>query len=135
MGLGVTRIYGPGEPDDRKRVLDDRLWPRGASSERAALDPWLTDVGPSNEPGRWFGHRDELWEEFQVGYRDESSDSPHLRALAGPADDGPVTLLCGAEDDPGGPGGAYPVSDPGGYLPQRRHLPRSGLVRLDRDQA
>ena len=55
--------------DDGQRVLVDRLWPPGVSRERAALDLWLPDVAPSNELRRWFGHRDELWAEFQVRYR------------------------------------------------------------------
>ena len=34
----IKRIYESPESDDGYRVLVDRLWPRGISKERAALD-------------------------------------------------------------------------------------------------
>ena len=41
-------------PDDGRRVLVDRLWPRGVSRERAALDEWAKDATPSKRALRAF---------------------------------------------------------------------------------
>lgn len=43
----IKRIYEPANPNDGYRVLVDRLWPRGVSKERAALDEWAKDIAPS----------------------------------------------------------------------------------------
>ncbi|MEO6115470.1 MAG: DUF488 family protein, partial [Pseudolysinimonas sp.] len=37
----IKRVYEPATAADGFRVLVDRLWPRGVSHERAALDLWL----------------------------------------------------------------------------------------------
>jgi uncharacterized protein YeaO (DUF488 family) len=50
------RAYEPPAPGDGLRVLVDRLWPRGLSRERAALDAWERDLAPSDDLRRWFGH-------------------------------------------------------------------------------
>ena len=36
-------------PDDGRRVLVDRLWPRGVSKARAELDEWAKDATPSTD--------------------------------------------------------------------------------------
>ena len=36
--LRLKRAYEPAEPDDGVRILIDRLWPRGVSKAKAALD-------------------------------------------------------------------------------------------------
>ncbi|NLV55470.1 MAG: DUF488 family protein [Acidimicrobiales bacterium] len=92
----VRRIYEPPEPDDGARVLVDRLWPRGVSKDRAALDEWCKDVAPSPELRRWYDHDPDRFDEFRRRYEDELTDPEraerlrHLRDLAG---DGPLTLL------------------------------------------
>ena len=47
MELRLKRVYDDPSPDDGYRVLVDRLWPRGLTKERAALDLWAKDVAPS----------------------------------------------------------------------------------------
>jgi len=92
----VRRVYAEPQPDDGTRVLVDRLWPRGVSKARAALDEWCKDVAPSDELRKWYGHDPARFEEFARRYRRELEDPgraealAHLRALAS---DGPVTLL------------------------------------------
>jgi len=92
----VRRVYEEPQPDDGTRVLVDRLWPRGVSKARAALDEWCKDVAPSDELRKWYGHDPARFEEFARRYRRELEDPgraealAHLRALAS---DGPVTLL------------------------------------------
>ena len=57
--LRQKRIYEAAAPDDGRRVLVDRLWPRGMKKERAALDLWAKEVAPSTELRRLY-HRGEL---------------------------------------------------------------------------
>jgi uncharacterized protein YeaO (DUF488 family) len=95
----IKRIYDPTEPDDGQRILVDRLWPRGVSRERAALDLWLPDVAPSSALRKWFGHADERWDEFKARYQEELRENPHLLTLLGLADDGPLTLIYGAKNE------------------------------------
>lgn len=98
--LRLKRAYVAAEPDDGARVLVDRLWPRGVSKEKAALDEWLKDLGPSTELRKWFGHDPERWEEFQRRYRaelkDRAEDLDHIRELM---KEGTVTLVYGARDE------------------------------------
>ena len=49
MDLRRKRAYDSASPDDGYRVLVDRLWPRGVSKERAAIDLWAKDIAPSTE--------------------------------------------------------------------------------------
>ena len=62
--LLLKRVYAPPAADGGTRVLVDRLWPRGVSKARAALDFWNKDVAPSTELRTWFGHDPARWQEF-----------------------------------------------------------------------
>lgn len=96
MGLKSKRIYDPPERSDGTRVLVDRLWPRGVSRERAALDHWAKAVAPSDALRRWYGHAPERWVEFQARYRAELAEpeaAAELARLAEMARDGSLTLL------------------------------------------
>ena len=64
MEIVIKRAYEQASDEDGYRVLVDRLWPRGVSKARAALDEWCKDVAPSPELRVWFGHRPERFEEF-----------------------------------------------------------------------
>lgn len=95
----VRRIYDPPEEGDGLRVLVDRLWPRGVTRDRAAIDLWLKEVAPSPELRRWFGHDPEKWDEFSRRYRVElEGRSAELGQLREVLQTGPVTLLYGARD-------------------------------------
>jgi len=61
-------------PDDGRRVLVDRLWPRGVSRERAALDEWAKDATPSTALRRAFHSGDLDWERFVPAYRAELTE-------------------------------------------------------------
>lgn len=95
-GVRVRRVYDPPRDDDGKRVLVDRIWPRGLSKEHARLDEWCKQVAPSTGLRTWYGHDPDRYEEFARRYRAEL-DQPepaaalgHLRELAA---SGPLTLL------------------------------------------
>lgn len=99
MSFQIKRIYEAASPDDGYRVLVDRLWPRGVSKEKAALDEWLKDVAPSAELRTWFDHKEERFAEFSTKYQAELAKNPavkHLQELA--AHHKIVTLLYSAHD-------------------------------------
>ena len=84
-----------------RRILVDRVWPRGLTKDELQLDRWIRDISPSPELRRWFGHRPLRWPEFQMRYRAElesPSNQVWLRFLAQLARGGPLVLLYGARD-------------------------------------
>jgi uncharacterized protein YeaO (DUF488 family) len=96
--LALKRVYDPPDPGDGRRVLVDRLWPRGMTKAEAHVDLWLKEVAPSPELRRWFGHEPERWPEFRKRYREELSANPAVEELRQITAEGPVTLLYGARD-------------------------------------
>jgi len=96
--VSIKRVYEPASPKDGRRVLVDRLWPRGVSKAKARLDAWLKDVAPSTELRQWFGHRPERWAEFRRRYLAELRGNPAVGTLREMAVSGPLTLLYGAKD-------------------------------------
>ncbi|AXE40199.1 DUF488 domain-containing protein [Acidipropionibacterium virtanenii] len=88
-----------GAQDDGYRVLVDRLWPRGVSKEKAALDEHRKEIAPSNELRKWFGHDPDRFEEFAARYREELDASGAAETFAHDmAGHDLVTLLYGAKD-------------------------------------
>lgn len=71
MSFQIKRIYEPARPGDGVRVLVDRLWPRGISKDRAALDTWAKDAAPSIDLRRWFSHSPDRFDAFRTQYLDE----------------------------------------------------------------
>lgn len=96
----IRRVYEPASPEDGRRLLVDRLWPRGVSKARADLTAWVRDVAPSAELRQWFGHDPARWEEFQRRYRQELAANPNaVQELVDAAGTGPVTLVYAARDE------------------------------------
>lgn len=81
MTLLTKRVYEEPSRADGYRVLVDRLWPRGVSKEKACIDEWLKEVGPSTELRKWFNHEDAKWDEFQKRYSAELDQNPALDDL------------------------------------------------------
>jgi uncharacterized protein YeaO (DUF488 family) len=94
--VAIKRAYDPPSSQDGMRILVDRLWPRGISKRKAALDGWMKDVAPSPALRQWFGHEPERFKEFAKRYRAELKDNPALDVLRGLK--GKVTLVYGARD-------------------------------------
>jgi uncharacterized protein YeaO (DUF488 family) len=97
----ARRVYEQAEPSDGRRVLVDRLWPRGLSKEKAHLDEWLKAVAPSDELRRWYGHQPARFAEFKRRYQTELTEPERaeaLRHLHDEAQSGPVTLLTATKD-------------------------------------
>ena len=66
--IKLKRAYDTPAPDDGMRILVDRLWPRGLSKQRAAIDQWMKDLSPSTKLRQWFGHDPSRWDEFRRRY-------------------------------------------------------------------
>ena len=97
----LQRAYDEPGPNDGRRVLVDRVWPRGRTKEHLRLDAWERDLGPSTELRKWFDHDPERWLEFQARYHRELAQTDQakmLDELAAAARLGPVTLVYGARD-------------------------------------
>jgi|SRR5579872_2697342 len=94
----LKRIYEKPSAQDGRRILVDRLWPRGVSKAAARLDGWMKDVAPSTELREWFDHRPERWPEFRRRYIRELESNPSLRTLREMVGAAPVTLLYAARD-------------------------------------
>ncbi len=98
MGATLKRVYEPATSADGKRILVDRLWPRGLSKDKAKVDHWLKEVAPSTALRQWFGHDPGKWAEFQTRYRAELKSNPALDELRTLSAQGNVTLLYAARD-------------------------------------
>src|SRR2546422_3512444 len=97
--LKIKRAYEAPARGDGKRVLVDRLWPRGLTRRKAAIDQWARGLGPSHALRRWFGHDPRRWTEFRRRYRLElRRPRKVLEALARQAANRPVTLVYSARD-------------------------------------
>lgn len=68
MKLKIKRVYEQPSEQDGQRILVDRLWPRGISKEKAKIDIWLKELGPSVSLRKWFDHKPERWQEFKEKY-------------------------------------------------------------------
>jgi uncharacterized protein YeaO (DUF488 family) len=99
IDVALKRIYDEPAATDGKRLLVDRVWPRGVSKERAALDGWLKELAPSTKLRQWYGHDPARWEEFRRRYRGELlSRRPMIESLRRLATGKRVTLLYASRD-------------------------------------
>lgn len=99
MTICLKRIYDPVEERDGYRVLVDRLWPRGAGKQDAAIDLWLKEAAPSTALRQWFNHDPEKWDEFKVRYFAElDNNRRHLQPLLKAASKGNITLIYSSRD-------------------------------------
>ncbi len=98
--IRCKRIYEQPSRDDGRRVLVDRLWPRGMSKENARIDDWLRELAPSDSLRRSFCHDPAKWDEFRSRYAEELRGKTELLdALREQATKGTVTLLFAAKDE------------------------------------
>jgi uncharacterized protein YeaO (DUF488 family) len=100
MELKIKRVYEQPAKGDGKRILVDRLWPRGLTKEKAAVDLWLKDIAPSTELRKWFGHDPDKWEEFKKRYHQElKNNTEQVSILFEELKKRTVTLVYGAKDE------------------------------------
>ncbi len=100
MNIAIKRAYEEPGRDDGRRILIDRLWPRGLPKQHGHIDEWLKDVAPSTELRKWFAHDARKWAEFEQRYFDELDAKGDLvkHIVEETRQQRKVTLLYGARD-------------------------------------
>ena len=99
MKIRIKRVYDPPEEGDGKRVLVDRLWPRGVSRDRIRVDGWEKDLAPSAALRTWFGHDPDRFDAFRRRYVEElRRHRAAISELRRRAREGRLTLVYGAKD-------------------------------------
>jgi len=102
MVIQLKRVYDPAEPTGGRRILVDRLWPRGLKRQEAKIDEWMREIAPSDGLRKWFGHDPTKWNEFKLMYMKELRDKnkkSQLEKLVQECSRGKVTLLYAAKDE------------------------------------
>ena len=100
MTIQLKRVYELPQATDGKRILIDRLWPRGLTKEKAKIDLWLKDIAPSTELRKWFGHDPAKWNEFKKRYYEElKRNNEVVSKLVELIRNGKITLVYGARDE------------------------------------
>lgn len=99
MAISIKRAYEPPAASDGKRILIDRLWPRGLTREEAAIDLWIKNVAPSTALRKWFGHDPAKWAEFQTRYKAELHGNPAFDELKAAIKGHKSTLIYSAKDE------------------------------------
>ena len=100
VNVQIKRVYEEPSTSDGKRILIDRLWPRGLTKGKAKIDLWLKDIAPSTELRQWFGHDPSKWKEFKKRYHDELKKNREIIVkLIEQLKTGKVTLVYGAKDE------------------------------------
>src|SRR5512143_931551 len=98
--IKIKRVYDAPSRDDGKRILIDRLWPRGVKKDEARIDAWMKDVAPSSDLRKWFEHDPGKWGEFKTRFFAELKNRKDLvDQLAGMARKGRITLLYGSKEE------------------------------------
>ena len=99
--VSIGRVYDELDDNPARRVLVDRLWPRGLAKSAAPFDTWAKDVAPSTALRTWYGHVPDRFEEFSRRYRDELGSAPACEALEqlrSQAVEGDTVLLTATKD-------------------------------------
>ena len=98
--ITIKRVYEKPAKSDGFRILVERLWPRGLTKEKARVDLWLKEVGPSPELRKWYSHDVEKWTEFKRRYTKELKDKTDLLdEIKTHAKKGKVTFIYAAHDE------------------------------------
>ncbi len=98
--LKIKRVYDQPSQDDGKRILIDRLWPRGLKKEDARIDEWIKEIAPSNELRKWFNHDPNKWNEFKKRFFAELLGKRDMvEGIISTARKGTVTLLFGSKEE------------------------------------
>ena len=98
--IKLKRVYDPVSRADGKRILVERLWPRGLSKAKLHLSDWLKEAGPSTALRQWFGHDPRKWSRFRARYFRELDSRPESwRPIVAAATRGRVTLLYSSHDE------------------------------------
>jgi len=99
MTIRIKRVYDPRDAGDGRRVLVDRLWPRGLSKEDAKIYYWAREIAPSDALRQWYGHDPDKWPEFKSRYFAELDANPDgFAELLRQMGEGTVTFLFSSKE-------------------------------------
>ena len=97
--IKIKRVYDAPAKSDGRRILVERLWPRGIKKTELKLDAWLKEAAPSTELRKWFNHTPAKWKEFQHRYRAELVEHPEgWQPILEATPKGTITLLYSSHD-------------------------------------
>ncbi len=99
MLLGIKRIYDRTEITDGRRILVDRLWPRGVKRSTANIDIWMKEIAPSDKLRTWFAHDIKKWPEFEKKYKKELESNSLLTKLVNIVKESDVTFVYSSNDE------------------------------------
>lgn len=100
MAIRIKRVYEQPDKSDGKRILIDRLWPRGLNKDKAKVDLWIKDISPSTELRKWFSHDPDKWPEFNKRYQKElDANEPAVSKIKDELNQGPAMLVYSAKDE------------------------------------
>jgi len=98
--IHLKRAYETPSTSDGKRILVERLWPRGVTKDAAALDEWMKEIAPSADLRKWYRHEPDRWPEFQKRYeRELAGNKTQVEELSSLCAAGRVTLVFAAKDE------------------------------------
>lgn len=97
--IQLKRVYDAPARADGKRLLIERLWPRGIKKENLKIDGWIKEVGPSTELRKWFSHDPAKWDRFRERYFRELERNPSVwQPVLEASKAGTVTLIYSSHD-------------------------------------
>lgn len=100
MTIYLKRVYEKPVSEDGKRILVERLWPRGLKKGEAKVDEWLKDIAPSSDLRKWYNHDPAKWVEFKKQYWSELKNKKELvEKLEKESNDRRVTFLFGSKEE------------------------------------
>ena len=99
MTIHARSIREKPRKSDGRRILVDRLWPRGLSKEKVEIEFWARDIAPSNELRKWYSHDPAKWDEFRQRYFAElDANEEQVAELRSRMGKGTVSLLFGSRE-------------------------------------
>jgi uncharacterized protein YeaO (DUF488 family) len=99
MTIRIKRVYDPRDAGDGRRILIDRLWPRGLSKEDAKIYYWAREIAPSDALRQWYGHHPDKWMEFKSRYFAElDANRDGFAELRRQMGEGAVTFLFSSKE-------------------------------------
>ena len=100
MPIFLKRAYAKAVPEDGKRILVERLWPRGLRKEDARIDEWLKDLAPSTDLRKWYGHDPSKWKVFKEKYWKElKGKEAGLSRLSKESSQHSITFIFGSKEE------------------------------------
>jgi len=100
MKIKIKRVYEKPSKEDGTRILVDRLWPRGLTKQKAAINVWRKEIAPTTELRKWFAHDPKKWIEFRKKYLEELKENKEqVSIIKEHLKQGPVTLVYAARNE------------------------------------